>query len=61
MIITIFAGEYVLMQGEQQEIKLFDNIMSQKNKKKDDTESTGIELNNPSAFSDQSNLRINNA
>jgi len=60
MIITIFAGEYVLLQGEQQEIKLFENIMSPKKKGFDESESNGIELNNPSAFSEPSNLRINN-
>ena len=62
MTITIFAGEYVLIKFEQQEIKLFENLMTTKSSLgATRVNSDGIELNNKSAFPDPISIRIDMA
>ena len=62
MVLTIFTGEYVLLHGEQQEIKLFEDIMSPTSvDKKNKPTHVGIELNNSSAMTDSTITKINMA
>jgi len=62
MVLTIFTGEYVLLHGEQQEIKLFEDMLSPTSPdKKKKPGHVGIELNNSSTLTDSSITKINMA
>lgn len=59
MTITILLGEYILIKIEQQEILLFENLMTPSTDlSTSKNDSDGIELNNKSTFSEPKDVKI---